>query len=355
MRLICFLFFFLPALALFGQKEPDCRDMLEKAKTFENKNELSKAVQFYLNALNCNSGLGSEVGPRLKGVFGKIEEQKKQVEVQRDSIRQEREKSELSARANRMAALAMQKANSGDYTLAWHLAVVSWQITWDSLNGGSSEPGVTAIMHDIVSDTAAWFMKSIECDMLVLSPDGQYILTESSDQSVRLWNKSGNLVKILDKYEGGGGLVFSPDSEYLLTMRKDKTVRLWDKKGNLVNTFEGQTSDISLAIFSPDSRYILTVNEDGTVHLWNKDGNFVKTFQGQIGCVSIAQFSSDSQYILTAGEESTVQLWDKNGNLVKTLGDNLDGIALAVFSLNAHFLTVNKDSTAQLWDAKRLF
>ncbi len=78
------LLFFASFSIASAQTSTLCRQMLDNAKRLEAHNDLSKAVQAYLNALNCNSALGSEIGPRLKGVFDKIEEQKRREQQARE-------------------------------------------------------------------------------------------------------------------------------------------------------------------------------------------------------------------------------------------------------------------------------
>ncbi len=108
MRQFLLLYCCLCSIALFGQTAPDCQDMLKKAKAFERNNELSKAVQFYLNALNCNSGLGSEIGPRLKGVFEKIEEQKAILQLAEENLNIDKQKAII---AELIAMENLERAN----------------------------------------------------------------------------------------------------------------------------------------------------------------------------------------------------------------------------------------------------
>ncbi|MCA9955173.1 MAG: PD40 domain-containing protein, partial [Anaerolineales bacterium] len=62
--------------------------------------------------------------------------------------------------------------------------------------------------------------------------------------------------------------VFSPDGQRILTASSDSTARLWDADGKLLATLEGHTGTINSAVFSPDGQRILTASYDSTAKLW---------------------------------------------------------------------------------------
>ncbi|MBQ5574827.1 MAG: PD40 domain-containing protein, partial [Bacteroidales bacterium] len=64
---------------------------------------------------------------------------------------------------------------------------------------------------------------------------------------------------------------FSPDGKYIVSAYSDNTVRIWDAKtGQQVgNPLEGHTGDVYSASFSPDGRYIVSSSWDNTVRIWD--------------------------------------------------------------------------------------
>ncbi|WP_448266408.1 nSTAND1 domain-containing NTPase [Nostoc sp. DSM 114159] len=68
--------------------------------------------------------------------------------------------------------------------------------------------------------------------------------------------------------EGVTALAFSPDGQYIVSGSFDNTLRLWDKKGNLLHTLNGHTDIVRALAFSPDGQYIVSGSDDNTLRLW---------------------------------------------------------------------------------------
>jgi WD40 repeat protein len=64
---------------------------------------------------------------------------------------------------------------------------------------------------------------------VAFSPDGQYVLSGSSDMTVQLWKvQDGSLGYVFNgDAEGVNAIAFSPDGRYVLSGSKDEDVKLW--------------------------------------------------------------------------------------------------------------------------------
>ena len=63
--------------------------------------------------------------------------------------------------------------------------------------------------------------------------------------------------------------VFSPDGAWLLTTSSDQTLRLWDTRtGSPLDIFRGHASEVWCADFSPDGRQFVSVGKDRNVFIW---------------------------------------------------------------------------------------
>ncbi|MGH9850751.1 MAG: AAA-like domain-containing protein, partial [Blastocatellia bacterium] len=103
---------------------------------------------------------------------------------------------------------------------------------------------------------------------VAFSPDGQCILTGSSDGTARLWHvDSGQLISTL-RHDLGihiNAIAFSPDGKSILTGSGDGTARLWRvDSGQLISTLRHNSSVNDIA-FSPDGKNVMATTR-GRVH-----------------------------------------------------------------------------------------
>jgi WD40 repeat protein len=245
-----------------------------------------------------------------------------------------------------------------------------------------------------------------------LSPDDQVIASIGSDESVKLWNIDGNLIKELHRHNDMiYGLDFSPDGKTLATSSADKTVKLhklendflksteqqqnsfhygitfspkgdvfassslnpsiqewvvklWTKDGKLLKTFPDNSDqnrshhygDIIKDIqFSPDGKLIGTASWDGTVKIWTVDGKLLRNFTEHKRPINSLAFSPDSKTLASGGyaDENNVNfwmLWDINGKARKILGHS-DQIYRIAFSPNGKIVATGSwDRSIKLWN-----
>src|SRR5262245_61373651 len=65
-------------------------------------------------------------------------------------------------------------------------------------------------------------------------------------------------------------VVSSPDGNLILTASTDHTIKLWDAAtGTLVRTFEGHSDWVTSVAFSADGNRTLSGSHDGTIKLWD--------------------------------------------------------------------------------------
>ena len=87
------------------------------------------------------------------------------------------------------------------------------------------------------------------------SPDGQILLTASTDATARLWRAdTGALIAELAEHTGElRSAHFNADASRVVTASDDKTARLWDaRSGALIATLTGHAKEVRAAVFSPD-------------------------------------------------------------------------------------------------------
>jgi WD40 repeat protein len=159
---------------------------------------------------------------------------------------------------------------------------------------------------------------------VVWSPDGRYVASGATDNTVRVWEAAtGQPVRTLREHtDRVTSIAWSPDGRYIASgaADKDKTVRLWEAAtGQLVRTLRGHTGGIFSVAWSPDARYIASSAGDKTVQVWETaTGQTVQTLREHTGSILSVTWSPDGRYIASGADD--VRLWEvATGQLVQTL------------------------------------
>ena len=217
---------------------------------------------------------------------------------------------------------------------------------WDASSG---KPLGEPMKHELPVNSAQFSM------------DGQRVVTASNDMTARVWDASSGkpLGEPMKHEERVNSARFSPDGQWVVTASADGTARVWDSaSGKPVGkpmqhgglTFGGVLS----AQFSPNGRQVVTASADMTARVWDAaSGRPVgEPMKHENGVVS-AQFSPDGQRVVTASVDGTARLWDAADS--KPIGEIMkheSGVSSAQFSPDGQrVITASADTTARVWDA----
>lgn len=187
---------------------------------------------------------------------------------------------------------------------------------------------------------------------IAFNPDGQLIATVSQDQTVRLWNLSGEEITHFQVSQGATfSVVFSSDGQQIITTGEDGIVRAWSLTGQKLNEFTAHSQPIYGMSISPDGQQLATASKDGTARLWNLTGEELAQLTGHTGFVRSVHFSPDGQQLITTGEDRTARLWDLSGNQKRVFQGHFDWVMSATFSPDGqHIVTTSGDSTTKIWN-----
>ena len=66
-------------------------------------------------------------------------------------------------------------------------------------------------------------------------------------------------------------VAFSPDGQYIVSGSHDQTIHMWNAITGDVEpgSFTGHTESVLSVAFSPDGQHIVSGSEDRTIHVWN--------------------------------------------------------------------------------------
>ena len=161
---------------------------------------------------------------------------------------------------------------------------------------------------------------------IAFSPDGSRLATEElpgvfgGNHSIKIFDIQTPKENIFPIGVEVNSLAFSPDGDFLLTGSDKNGVRLWHLKPNRVEReFRGHTAAVDTVAFSTDGQRIFTASSgDGTVRVWNNDnsaGAVVEKEQRKIeaaknrAAMTCAAFWPAGR-ALTGYGDGSVALWD---------------------------------------------
>lgn len=190
---------------------------------------------------------------------------------------------------------------------------------------------------------------------VAFSPDGQRIITGSSDDTAAIWDApTQTLLARLSHTEEVDAVVFSPNGLVAATGCWDGYARLWDgSNGEALSPPLRLGAPVTSLIFTPDSEILLTLARTNTVILWEVHTGDRRHALSHADTILAMALSPDGNTIATASADNTARLWDLQSGQPKGRpmrhGDDVTAIA---FSPDGQIvLTGGADKTARFWSA----
>ncbi|XP_058203489.1 transcription initiation factor TFIID subunit 5 [Rhododendron vialii] len=188
------------------------------------------------------------------------------------------------------------------------------------------------------------------------SPIGDFLLSSSSDSTIRLWSSklNANLVCYKGHNYPVWDVQFSPAGHYFASASHDRTARIWSMdRIQPLRIMAGHLSDVDCVQWHENCNYIATGSSDKTVRLWDvQSGECVRIFIGHRSMVLSLAMSPDGRYMASGDEDGTIMMWDlSSGRCVTPLVGHSSCVWTLDFSCEGSLLASGSaDCTVKLWD-----
>ena len=200
---------------------------------------------------------------------------------------------------------------------------------------------------------------------LAVSPNGKFIASGGTDNTVRIWylkhflkSERGKTFTLTGHAQGSWlaqgvrAVAFSRDGKILASGGGDKAIKLWNTKTwEERSTLIGHSDAIASLAFSPVEPSLIST-AGSTIKLWKLDTDDEISFAASSAPRAVS-FNANGQTLATGGLKGAFSLWALKIE-EEVIKDTLhsEEIRAIAFSSNGHFFaTGSYDKTIKLWNA----
>jgi guanine nucleotide-binding protein subunit beta-2-like 1 protein len=221
--------------------------------------------------------------------------------------------------------------------------VMVWQLTHEEGNYGYPRRALKGHSH---------FVEDV-----VISSDGQFALSGSWDNTLRLWDiQAGTTARrFVGHTKEVLAVAFSADNRQIVSASRDRTIRLWNTLAKCKYVIEdgSHTHWVSTVKFSPNTAnpVVISGGWDKLVKVWDLTTcQLLRDLNGHTGYLNAVTVSPDGSLCASGGRDGTAMLWDLNeGKHLYSL-DAYDIIHSLCFSPNRYWLCAATASSIKIWD-----
>ena len=192
------------------------------------------------------------------------------------------------------------------------------------------------------------------------SPDGRYIVSGSSDRTIRIWNAetgSGVGSPLEGHIDEVSCIAYSPNGCSIISGSDDKTIRIWDAEviSGVGKTLEGHSHSVLSIAHSPDGHHVVSGSFDKTIRIWDVKAGFAvgRPLEGHTDYVQSVAYSPDGRHIISGSDDKTIRIWDaETGSAVsKPLEGHTDWVWSVAYAPDGrHIVSGSLDMTIRMWD-----
>jgi WD40 repeat protein len=192
---------------------------------------------------------------------------------------------------------------------------------------------------------------------LAFSPDGQYLVSSSADQTVKVWEPLADRTLFTqhgaETRDRGLAVAFSTDGKQVNFAGAQQVVQTWDAKtGQKIQSSQRPGGKVYCAAFGPERRRIAGGTTEGSVILWDLATPKEVVLAAHTGMVHCVAFAGSGKFLASAGHDGTVKIWDvTNGSLFKAIAAHTGAVHTVAFSTDGwRIVTASADGTVKVWE-----
>ncbi|MFM6007130.1 MAG: WD40 repeat domain-containing protein, partial [Sphaerospermopsis kisseleviana] len=194
---------------------------------------------------------------------------------------------------------------------------------------------------------------------LVITSDGQKLISASWDNTIRIFNLSTyNIINVLTNHtDDVECIAITPDGQEIISAGWDNTIKFWDiNKGCLIDSYDCSHRVVLVAV-TPDGQHLISGENSQIVKIWDLENrkliNTIKTCSVDNDhpfywhkCITI---TPDSQRVIVARKK--IEVYDiYTGKLQSIIGEDLGGIYALAITPDGGKLISSYDKKIIVWD-----
>jgi guanine nucleotide-binding protein subunit beta-2-like 1 protein len=151
---------------------------------------------------------------------------------------------------------------------------------------------------------------------LSLSPDNDFLISSSWDNSLRLWDlKSCKCMKIFSVNNKSKifSTTFANDCRQIFSCGSDKKLSLWNTQGKLMMGSQNSNHQdwVSRVRNSPSAKnkFYASVGGDGSLKIWTDFFKLKTSIKAHDGPINALAINVNGLFIATGGKDKTVKVW----------------------------------------------
>jgi WD40 repeat protein len=146
-------------------------------------------------------------------------------------------------------------------------------------------------------------------------------------------------------------LALTPDGRYLVSGSTDGTLRLWEmESGCELRVLQGHQVAVTTVAITPDGRRAAYGFANGAVRRWDLESGDERMLGSHDAPVLAVAITSASRRVVSGGRDSALRIWD-SGNEVRVI--RTSGVHAVAITPDGRLAASSGSGTVQLWDLER--